>query len=342
MSYEIKLFIRDMEKINRTILFNDNIPLQLLVKSLILSMHGITTDLFLIAKDGEYESLGFDDTESLALLNLKVGKKYCIEYNYDGIPWDLEFVVLKKNKDLNPKEIEVIDGFGYGICREYYMHFIRDLLNDENEVWKERILKNYKSLNTYLNFDFSLEENNALIDEYIALYKEVHSPKSIVMNVSLNGFDKVIKRKIIVNNNISIDKFCRAIIASMHGDMEHLYTIGIDKIMYDESILDEKLNYLELTVGKKFKVIYDFGDNWKFNIKVSKIIDGYQAKELDIIDGIGYGIVEDCGGIYGLNKVFNGESDYFDSQDINDFNLEEIQKYVEKELKIEWRNIGDY
>ncbi len=243
---------------------------------------------------------------------------------------DLRVCNFREKKGLNPKKVEIIKGSGYGICQDEDMFFIKELIASKNRKWKNGILEYYKNLNTYFNSTFLLEENNKLVDDYIALYEEMYIPKSIVMNVSLDGFAKDIKRKIIVNNNISIDSFCRAIITSMRGDMSHLYTIKMNKKYYDENILSEELNYLELTVGKRLKVLYDFGDNWVFNVRVSKIINGYNPKEFEILGGVGYGIVDDCGGVYGLYNVFNDTSEYFKKRDINEFNLDELQKLVDK------------
>lgn len=331
MSYVISLYVMDIKNINRTIVVNDNLPVQLFVKSLILSMNGNTNNLYLL--EGNENIIEFDDTDSVSSLDLKVGDVYQIIYDYDGRPWDLEFVVLEKNEDLNPQKIEIIDGFGYGICLNENVGFVKELMNPQNTKWKERVLSHSKTLSTYFNATFELEENNTLVREYIDLYEDMHQPKSIIMHISLNKFDKAIKRKIIVNNNILIDKFCRAIIASMNGDMEHLYTIKMNKKWYEDIILYEKLNYFDLSVGKKFNVIYDFGDAWQFNIRIAKIIDGYHEKDFEILNGKGYGIVDDCGGVYGLYDVFQGENDYFGPYDINEFNLDDLQKYVEGELK---------
>lgn len=332
MNYKINLYVREIKSINRTIIVNDNVSIQLFIKSMILSMNGSTNGLYIFEK--EELNIIFNDSDSLSSLRMRVGDVYQIIYNYDNKPWNLEFVVLEENDNLNNKKIEVIDGSSYGICQEEDVLFINNLITTDNRKWKDDIIKHYKSLATYLNSKFILEENNKFVSEYVNLYEDLYSPKSIVMNISLNGYAKYIKRKIVVNNNISIDKFCRAIIASMNGDMSHLYTIKMNKKWYDENILDEKLTYLELQVGTKFSVVYDYGDNWKFDIKVSKVIDGYNDKEFEIMNGMGYGIVDDCGGIYGLENVFNGKSD-FESYNINDFNLNELQKLVEEELKID-------
>lgn len=330
MNCVINLYVSEIKSINRTIVVNDNISVQLFVKSLILSMNGSTRNLYLLEKSGDV--VEFDDSDDLSMLNLKVGDIYTIEYNYDDKFWNLEFVVMEKNDGLNIKKIEILDGQGYGICQSEDMLFIKELIYTKNKKWRENILDYYKTLNKYFNLKFLLDEVSKLIDDYGKLYEEMYSPKSIVMNVSLNGFDKEIKRKIIVNNNILIDKFCRAVIVSMQGEIDHLYTVKFNKRLSDENILDEKLSYLELSVGSKFKVIYDYGDNWQFNVRVSKVNSGFYDKEFEILSGLGYGIVEDCGGVNGLNAVFNGESASFDPYDINEFNLDGLQKYVDKQM----------
>ena len=261
MNYVINLYVSEIKSINRTIVVNDNISIQLFVKSLILSMNGSTRNLYLLEKSRDV--VEFDDIDDLSMLNLKVGNIYTIEYNYDNMLWNLEFVVLEKNDGLNIKKIEILDGQGYGICQSEDMFFIKELIYTKNKKWRENILDYYKTLNKYFNSKFLLDEVSKLIDDYGKLYEDMYSPKSIVMNVSLNGFDKEIKRKIIVNNNILIDKFCRAVIVSMQGEIDHLYTVKFNKRLSDENILDEKLSYLELSVGSKFKVIYDYGDNWQ-------------------------------------------------------------------------------
>lgn len=51
---------------------------------------------------------------------------------------------------------------------------------------------------------------------------------------------------------------------------------------------------------------YDYGDDWKINIRVEEI---FTDKELDgkelprVIAGEGFGIIEDCGGVFGLKKI---------------------------------------
>jgi len=207
MNYVINLYVSEIKGINRTIVVNDNISVQLFVKSLILSMNGSTRNLYLLEKSGDV--VEFDDSDDLSMLNLKVGDIYTIEYNYDDKLWNLEFVVLEKNDGLNIKKIEILDGQGYGICQSEDMLFINELIYTKNKKWRENILDYYKTLNKYFNLKFLLDEVSKLIDDYGKLYEDMYSPKSIVMNVSLNGFDKEIKRKLekyIENINIWREK----------------------------------------------------------------------------------------------------------------------------------------
>ncbi len=51
---------------------------------------------------------------------------------------------------------------------------------------------------------------------------------------------------------------------------------------------------------------YDFGDNWCFNIVLEKIFEDESIRGRDlpkVIEGEGFGIIEDCGGTGGLEDI---------------------------------------
>lgn len=151
------------------------------------------------------------------------------------------------------------------------------------------------------------------------------------MNVSLNVFDKEIKRKISVDSNVSLNKFCYDTILSMNGDLTHSYGIKIKGEFLDDEIIDEyDLNYLELEKNQRFKVYYDFGDGWIFNVRVSKIEEEYGNKRYYILSGKGYGIVEDSGGTFGLYDIFYNNDTSFGKYDINEFNIDKINDRIDK------------
>ena len=92
----------------------------------------------------------------------------------------------------------------------------------------------------------------------------------------------------------------------MNGDLTHLYGLKKGKDYIDDEVLNEQdLNYLELQKAQKLKIVYDWGDSWTFNLRVSKVIDGYgEEKKFKVLSGKGYGIIDDCGGVWGLSEIF--------------------------------------
>lgn len=160
------------------------------------------------------------------------------------------------------------------------------------------------------------------------------------IRVSLKGFEKKIKRTFIINDDVTIDHFCQAIITSMNGYLEHLYVLKYKDKYYicnemEEDDVDEiKMNYLEISelmlkAKDKLELIYDFGDNWVFKISVSKVMPGHNEKNIELVAGIGKGIEEDCGGNWGLEDLIDGTSHYF-HYDYNDFDLNQINEQLDQ------------
>lgn len=164
------------------------------------------------------------------------------------------------------------------------------------------------------------------------------------IKVTLKGFEKKIKRTFLVNDNIKIEDFCIAIINSMNGGLDHLYQLKYKDTYYICSYMEKnypneiKMNSLRL--GKllldekdKLELVYDFGDNWIFNIKVDKVLSGHNPKKIELIDGLGCGIEEDCGGIWGLESLIdNSNNDWGYSYD--DFDIKEINEMLDKYYNI--------
>lgn len=71
---------------------------------------------------------------------------------------------------------------------------------------------------------------------------------------------------------------------------------------------DVKLKWILSREKEKMEFQYDFGDNWRFNIVLEKIFDDENIKGKDlprVIEGEGFGIIEDCGGTSGLEDIYN-------------------------------------
>ena len=73
-----------------------------------------------------------------------------------------------------------------------------------------------------------------------------------------------------------------------------------------KEIRDVRLYRIMDSVGDVLRVNYDFGDDWWVSLKLEKVFDdkALPGNELPrVLDGAGFGIVEDCGGTGGLEDL---------------------------------------
>ena len=330
----ISVYLGEMEEIYRKIVVDYDIRLSDLCEYIIISMNGSKIPFYsLFYKKVKYCPNDFDDEESiydynLSDLHIKKGDSLELDYKqyYD---YFFKLNVDSVENGTNTNEFEVIDGAGYGVLDSVGIDNLKSLI--ENKYRKNYHLK--VDQKNYLKMSFDIDENNNKIREYIKYREELTRPKRYVFNVSLDEFDKEIKRKIIINADESIDTFCRKIIVSMKGDLSYPYKIKCNKdYLDDEYFYDVPLYYLDLKEKQRLKVIHNPHDFWIFNVTVSKIIDGYGEYNSEVISGKGYGIVDDCGGVDSLDEIFQGKSDVCRHIDINQFNLEECNKEVQNTL----------
>lgn len=69
---------------------------------------------------------------------------------------------------------------------------------------------------------------------------------------------------------------------------------------------DIKLKHILDEENERMEFQYDFGDNWRFNVILEKIFqdNNINGKDLPrVIEGEGFGIIEDCGGTMGLEDI---------------------------------------
>lgn len=164
------------------------------------------------------------------------------------------------------------------------------------------------------------------------------------ITVKLKGFEKEIKRTFLVNDNVKIDTFCYVVIKSMNGDLFHLYELKYkDKVYLSEYC--EKNAYNEVKMGSmrlskllldekdKMELVYDFGDWWVFKITVNKVYDGHNEKNIELLNGLGCGIEEDCGGTWSLEDLINNPDNEW-GYDYNNFKLEEQNKWLDKYFNV--------
>lgn len=164
------------------------------------------------------------------------------------------------------------------------------------------------------------------------------------IKVTLKGLEKQIKRVFVINDNVKINDFCKAVIMSMNGYLGHLYTLKykdkyyicerMDKNGFDEIKMNSlRINKLMLEEKDKLELIYDFGDNWVFKITVAKVVTGHNNKNIELIDGIGKGIEEDCGGTWRLIDLINDKNNHW-NYNYEDFDMNRINDELDKKYNI--------
>ena len=323
------------DKINRQILVDENIELKDLCEFIIVSMNGSKIPLYRIEYGKtiyyphEIEESKNDKTLiGLKLSGLKInkGKSFCIEYNFDNFYY-FDVVIDDFINDDNNVYFEVISGKGYGIIDDKMFGYLETLLQIRKKGYESYYLKSEKE---FLQKDFNLDEVNNKISDYIKNREKMLKPKQYLFNVSLEGFNKEIKRKILVNNDIIIDDFCKKVIVSMNGDLSHEFDVKVGKEYLGEYYSELELFYLNLKEKQRLKIIYDWGDNWKFNITLSKIIEGHNENDFEVISGKGYGIIDDCGGIWRLGEIFSGSDISWGEYNIEDFDLDKCNNAIKK------------
>ena len=336
MGISFSAYLDGFEKdITREINVNDNLNLQTFCEYMILSMNGECKHLYQLIINGDFAYLGpgcsvsdpdieemMEEDLTVEDLYLEEGDELLLNYDFRS-DYDIYIKIVSMTDESFDKDFEVVNGKGYGLLEGYHSFFLEDVVSA-----RKRNSKAYSDIK-YNLLDFDIDKINYNIDNYLTYKKELVKPKHYLLNVSLLGFEKEIKRKISIDSDINISTLCEAIILSMRGDLDHCYGMKKGKDYLDDEELSKDINYLELKEGQRFKVIYDYGDNWVFNVRVSKVLEDYGSKRCYVVNGKGYGIVEDCGGEYYLDRIFNDEENDYN---IDEFDLDDINSTIDKRL----------
>lgn len=334
MKVMLNVLLEELEdKINRQILVDENIQLIDLCEFVIVSMNGKKIPIYVLdCNEKIYYPYEIDETENekslvgltLKHLNLKKGATFDIDYNFDK-SYHFNLIVDKMIEADDNIDFKVISGNGHGIIDDESIYDLERIFEKKAKDHDSYYLKSEKD---YLQKTFDINEVIERINDYKKIKENQKITKTYIFNISLEGFGKEIKRKISVNSNILINRFCEKVILSMNGDLSHPFDIKMGKDFLIDYYGEFELYYLDLIEKQKLKIIYDFGDNWQFNLMLSKIINSSDETEFEVLSGKGYGIIDDCGGVYELWDIFDGKDDMWGKHNINEFNLEECNKIV--------------
>ena len=345
MKVVLDVYLEDLkEKVYRKIEVSENIRVADLCEYIIISLNGTCKNDYTFVNYSLSEQVDGDDIEDETLRDIEVSVKdeYEICY-YDNACWNIYIDVISIKKE-KCDYFKVVSGVGAGILTsvDFSFYLTEYLLGTLNEVRRNFFEEKYDKDGLYRNSKFDISESNERIKEYMEKVKKRNIPKNYTAKVSLRGLGKEITRTIKFNGNISLDKFCRCLIVSMNGDLSHLYAIKINKTFIESKKLSSKdVNYLDLVEKQKFEVLYDLGDNWEFMVTISNITDGLLEKNFEVIKAKGKGIVDDCGGVWGLSdliyvdktETLSYEDEWKMDYDINDYSIEEINNKINKMWK---------
>ena len=176
--------------------------------------------------------------------------------------------------------------------------------------------------------------------------------------IGYEGSEDKIWRLVDVSSNYSLAKFGYLILSSFDTLAYHLFMFDCDKKNYqvdpdpdfDENSIDAslvKLSLLKLREEVQFKMIYDFGCDQTFIIKLMEIREmekGQSTKYPCIIDGAGKGILDDVPTsefekiVRKIDKIGKSEHYYFSPYgkeelwDYREFNLDEANRILKCDI----------
>lgn len=143
------------------------------------------------------------------------------------------------------------------------------------------------------------------------------------LTAELKDFRPRIWRRFLIDANLPLSELGYALIVMFERTASHLFhfwhpnnydlyyecacsepadSLGFGAVHFKTiDARNVKISKVLPEVGKSLNFEYDFGDGWNFKIKLEKILD--EKHGIEILRGAGYGIIEDCGGVGGLERI---------------------------------------
>ena len=146
--------------------------------------------------------------------------------------------------------------------------------------------------------------------------------KAYQLKITIKDSHPPIWRRLIVPAGLSFSQLSLILNTTMGWSGYHMsnYTFGQLKVELDDDFDEENVfEYLDFEVldaanhiideyldeVKTFTYTYDFGDDWRHQIKVEKIITDYEFRYPQVIKYKGQTPFEDCGGIWGYYELLD-------------------------------------
>ena len=132
----------------------------------------------------------------------------------------------------------------------------------------------------------------------------------------LDDYKPKIWRRFIISAQGTLERLAFTLMALYKMDGSHLFYFCDPKTYEYFSLIgmleDAKaataitLRKVQSREGQEITFEYDFGDSWEITVRLEKIIENpnIPPKKLPLVlEGAGYGIIEDCGGVLGLENI---------------------------------------
>lgn len=132
------------------------------------------------------------------------------------------------------------------------------------------------------------------------------------LRISLEHIEPTIWRRVLVKSDTTLHELHRAIQMLFGWYDYHLYRFEVaerefeapDEEAEGEDSTKARLGKLGLDVGRSFRYVYDFGDNWWHTVEVEAYRPSAALDWLPwVIDGARRGPPEDCGGPSGYEEI---------------------------------------
>lgn len=177
------------------------------------------------------------------------------------------------------------------------------------------------------------------------------------LKISLNNYEDRLNRTILFKHDNDLDELAFTILSIFNTLAYHLYKFEDDVNTYECEISSreaEEMGYPDKGIdtflvtldqldikNNKFMMTYDFGEDYEFVIEILELIELKEIYRIPrVIDGVGYGIVED--GKFILEDYLDGKPLEYPLlfikrgrhtiQDFNYFDLEECNKKLKREI----------
>lgn len=154
--------------------------------------------------------------------------------------------------------------------------------------------------------------------------EEASSQAVYQLKISLKGAKPPIWRRVLVSAGMSLDQLHVVIQTVFDWDNSHLHMFVKDRTGYEPGggELGDSEDSFSWAVGdlltkEKDKLLYeyDFGDSWRHDILLEKIVEPTPGQQLPVcIKGMRACPPEDCGGLYGYYEMLEAGDESFDPE----------------------------